>query len=62
LLPDDLSDGQLATAPVLDSIDALLIDELSVDENDVFAAALESSSMPASPLLSATSSSMKCRD
>jgi hypothetical protein len=38
LLPADLIDE----APVLDSIDSLLIDELSEDEDDAFAAALES--------------------
>ena len=42
LLPADLSDDQLDAAPVLDSIDSLLIEELSEDEDDAFAAALES--------------------
>jgi hypothetical protein len=42
LLPADLTDGQLDAAPVLDSIDSLLIEELSEDEDDAFAAALES--------------------
>ena len=42
LLPFDLTDDQLDTAPVLDSIDSLLIEELSEDEDDAFAAALES--------------------
>lgn len=42
LLPADLSDVQLDAAPVLNSIDALLIEELSEDEDDAFAAALES--------------------
>ena len=40
LLPADLSAEQLEAAPVLTSIDALLIDGLSDDEDDVFAAAL----------------------
>lgn len=40
LLPADLSAAQLAAAPVLTSIDALLIDGLSDDEDDAFAAAL----------------------
>ena len=42
LLPADLSDDQLDATPVLESIDDLLIDELSEDEDDAFAAALES--------------------
>lgn len=42
LLPVDLTDDQLDAAPVLDSIDSLLIEELSEDEDDAFAAALES--------------------
>jgi hypothetical protein len=42
LLPADLTDDQPAAAPVLDSIDSLLIEELSEDEDDAFAAALES--------------------
>lgn len=42
LLPADLTDDQLAAAPVLDSVDTLLIEELSEDEDDAFAAALES--------------------
>lgn len=40
LLPSDLTDEQLAAAPVLASVDALLIEELSEDE--AFAAALDS--------------------
>jgi hypothetical protein len=32
----------LAAAPVLSSIDALLIEELSVDEDEAFATALDS--------------------
>jgi hypothetical protein len=42
LLPADLTDDQLDAAPVLDSIDSLRIEELSEDEDDAFAAALES--------------------
>ena len=42
LLPADLTGDQLDAAPVLDSIDSLLIEELSEDEDDAFAAALES--------------------
>lgn len=41
LLPRDLTEDQLAAAPVLDSIDALLIDDLSEDEDEAFAAALD---------------------
>ena len=40
LLPDDLTDEQLAAAPVLTSAESLLIDELTDDEDDAFAAAL----------------------
>ena len=42
LLPADLTDDQLDGAPVLNSIDDLLVEELSEDEDDAFAAALES--------------------
>ncbi len=42
LLPRDLTDEELAAAPVLVSLDALLIDELTDDEDDAFAAALSS--------------------
>ncbi len=42
LLPSDLTDEHLAAAPVLASIDALLIEELSEDEDEAFAAALDS--------------------
>jgi TRAP transporter TAXI family solute receptor len=42
LLPADLTDDQLDAAPVLDSIDALLIEELSGGEDEAFAAAFES--------------------
>jgi hypothetical protein len=41
LLPRDLTDEQLAAAPVLGSIDTLLIEELSADEDDAFAVALD---------------------
>jgi len=41
LLPSDLTDEQLANAPVLASIDSLLIEELSDDEDEAFAAALD---------------------
>jgi hypothetical protein len=41
-LPRDLTAEQLIAAPVLASADALLIDELSQDEDDVFAAAIRS--------------------
>jgi hypothetical protein len=42
LLPRDLTPEQLRTAPVLGSVDALLIDELSEDEDDAFARAIGS--------------------
>jgi hypothetical protein len=42
LLPRDLDDAQLAAAPILGSVDALLIDELSVEEDDAFFAAIDS--------------------
>ena len=42
LLPSDLTEYQLAAAPVLTSIDTLLIEELSVDEDEAFANALGS--------------------
>ena len=41
LLPRDLTEDQLAGAPVLASVDTLLIEELSDDEDDAFAAALD---------------------
>lgn len=41
LLPRDLTEEQLAAVPVLGSIDTLLIEELSDDEDDAFAAALD---------------------
>ncbi len=40
LLPRDLTDEDLKAAPVLASIDSLLIDDLTEDEDDAFAAAL----------------------
>ncbi len=40
LLPADLTEEQLAAAPALASVDALLIDGLTDDEDDAFAAAL----------------------
>ena len=42
LLPRDLTEAELVAAPVLVSLDALLIDELTDDEDDAFAAALSS--------------------
>ncbi|MGH9223956.1 MAG: hypothetical protein ACRD2W_09290 [Acidimicrobiales bacterium] len=42
LLSRDLTEDQLAGAPVLPSVDTLLLDELSEDEDDAFAAALDS--------------------
>ncbi|MGH9277553.1 MAG: hypothetical protein ACRD12_05530 [Acidimicrobiales bacterium] len=42
LLPSDLTEDQLAAAPVLTSVDTLLIEELSVDEDEAFATALDS--------------------
>jgi hypothetical protein len=42
LLPRDLTTDQLAAAPVLASIDTLVIEGLSEDEDDAFAAALGS--------------------
>jgi len=41
LLPDDLTEEQLDAAPVLASIDTLLLEDLSEDEDDAFAAALD---------------------
>lgn len=40
LLPRDLDEHELVAAPVLVSLDVLLIEELSEDEDDTFAAAL----------------------
>jgi hypothetical protein len=42
LLPSDLTEAQLDAAPVLASVDILLIQDLSHDEDDAFATALES--------------------
>ena len=42
LLPRDLTASELESAPVLASVDALLIDDLTDDEDDAFAAALAS--------------------
>lgn len=42
LLPRDLTAEQLAAAPLLDSVNALVIDGLTDDEDDAFAAALSS--------------------
>ena len=42
LLPRDLTLEELAAAPVLSSIDSLLIDDLSDDEDDAFAFAVGS--------------------
>ena len=42
LLPRDLTPEELASAPVLASVDALLIDGLTDDEYDAFIAALSS--------------------
>jgi hypothetical protein len=41
LLPADLTQDQLASAPVMASLDTLLIDDLTDDEDDAFAAALD---------------------
>ncbi len=41
LLPADLSGAQLDAAPVLSSVDALLIAELTDDEDDAFATVLD---------------------
>jgi hypothetical protein len=42
LLPRDLDEAQLAAAPTLGSVDALLIDDLTVEEDDAFFAAIGS--------------------
>ena len=42
LLPADLTEDQLSAAPVLMSVDEILIEALSEDEDKAFAAALES--------------------
>ncbi len=41
-LPADLTDEQLSNAPVMTSVDVLLIDDLDEDEDEAFAAALDS--------------------
>jgi hypothetical protein len=41
LLPADLTPAQLASAPLIVSLDTLLIDDLTDDEDDAFAAALD---------------------
>ncbi|HXH57603.1 hypothetical protein [Iamia sp.] len=41
LLPGNLTEDQLKSAPALASVDALLIDDLTDDEDDAFAAALD---------------------
>ena len=41
LLPGDLTEDQLGAAPILLSVDALLIEELDGDEADAFSAALD---------------------
>ena len=40
-LPRDLTEDELANAPILMSIDDLLIDDLTDDESDAFCAALD---------------------
>ena len=42
LLARDLTPAELRSAPMLASIEALVIDELSAEEDDAFAAALDS--------------------
>lgn len=41
LLPADLTQDQLSSAPAVVSLDTLLIDDLTDDEDDAFAAALD---------------------
>lgn len=41
-LPSDLTPAQLAGAPILPSVDLLLVDDLSDAEDDAFAAAVSS--------------------
>jgi hypothetical protein len=41
-LPRDLTAEQLRSAPVIASVDSLLIDDLSADEDDAFADAIDS--------------------
>jgi len=40
-LPEDLTEEQLAAIPILESVDSLVIEELSEAEADAFAAALD---------------------
>ncbi len=40
LLHEDLTEGEVASAPVIESLDLLVIEDLTDDEDDVFAAAL----------------------
>jgi hypothetical protein len=42
LLPRDLSEAELAAAPVLATVDALLIDDLTAGEDEAFGTALSS--------------------
>jgi len=42
LLPPDLTEQELAAAPVVASADALVIDDLSAEEYEAFVAALSS--------------------
>jgi hypothetical protein len=42
LLPRDLTDEEFMATPVLESLDALVIDGLTDDEHDAFIAALAS--------------------
>ena len=53
LLPRDLTAEQLRSAPVLGSVDALLIDELSEDEDDAFDRAISSCDLSSIPACSA---------
>lgn len=39
-LPPDLTEDELSAAPVLVSADTLLVDDLTVDEDETFGAAL----------------------
>lgn len=40
MLPADLTPDQLSSAPTMASVDVLLIDDLTDDEDDAFAAAV----------------------
>jgi hypothetical protein len=46
-LANELTEWQLSTAPVLTSIETLVIEGLSANEDDVFAAALDIENGPA---------------